>query len=106
VETKVIARELEMAPNLNDPRAISEAGERIYNQRYKQDFEANHPGEFVAIDVIGESATLGNTASETLMKAKAQHPTGVFHLIRVGHAGAFEVGTAYRHVHTDRLPRQ
>ena len=100
-----VAREVEMATNLNDPKAISDAGERIYHDRYKQDYERQYPGQFVAIDILGGSATLGSTTSEALLRAKQQHPNGVFHLIRVGHAGAFEVGTAYRHVCTDRLPR-
>lgn len=95
-----------MATNLNDPRAISDAGERIYSENYKQEFERQYPGQFVAIDIISKSATLGGTTSEALLKARTEHPSGVFHLIRVGHAGAFEVGTAYRHVSTDRLPRQ
>jgi hypothetical protein len=98
------AREVKMEPNLNDPKAISDAGERIYDERYRQDYERDYPGQFVAVDVLSGNATLGGTSSEALLKARQQYPKGVFHLIRVGHAGAFEVGTAYRHVHTDRLP--
>ena len=93
-----------MEPNLNDPKAISDAGERIYDERYRQDYERDYPGQFVAVDVLSGNATLGGNSSEALLKARQQYPKGVFHLIRVGHAGAFEVGTAYRHVHTDRLP--
>jgi len=97
-------RKVEMATNLNNPKAISDAGERIYQERYKQDYERNYSGRFVAIDIFDGSATLGSTTSEALSKAKQQHPKGVFHLIRVGHAAAFEDGAAYRHVYTDRLP--
>jgi len=99
-------RKFEMAPNLNNPKAISDAGERIYDERYRQDYERDYPGQFVAVDVLSGNVTRGGTSSEALLKARQQYPKGVFHLIRVGHAGAFEVGTAYRHVHTDRLPGQ
>jgi hypothetical protein len=91
--------------NLNDPQAISEIGNRIYEAKYRSEYQSQYPGQFVAINVLDESATLGETASEALIKAKQQHPNGFFHLIRIGHAGAFEVGMAYRNVHTDRVLR-
>ena len=96
---------LTMTPNLNDPKAISDAGKRIYNERYQREYERDYPGQFVAVDVLSGNATLGSTASETLVRARQQYPEGVFHLIRVGHSGAFEVGIGQRHVNPNRLPR-
>lgn len=92
-------------PDLNDPKQIAELGATIYNRLYKADYEKNHPGEYVAINISDESATLGASAAEALMSAKAKYPRGFFHLIRVGHPGAFEVGFAYRYVNPDRLHR-
>ena len=83
------------ALNINDPKVISEAGEKIYSQ-HRERLEAEHQGEFAAINVNDGTITLGSSASETLLKAKQQYPTGIFHLIRIGHTGAFEVGMAYR----------
>jgi hypothetical protein len=83
------------APNLNNPKVISDEGEKIYSQR-RQELEADHLGEFAAINVVDGSITLGPSASETLLRAKTKQPGGLFHLIRIGHAGAFEVGMAYR----------
>lgn len=94
-----------MASNFNDPRAISAKGEGIYNSKYRADYEAKYPGKYVAINIDDESATLGDTGSEALLAAREQHPNGLFHLIRVGHTGAFEVGLAYRDVPTTRVPR-
>ena len=94
-----------MAINTNDPRAISEKGEEIYNSRYRTDYEEKYPGQFVAINIADESATLGRTGTEALLTARSEHPNGLFHLIRVGHAGAFEVGLAYRDVPTARVSR-
>jgi len=92
-------------PNLNDPGTISEIGNRIYEAKYKSLYQDRYPGHFLAINILDESATLGTTSSEALLKARQEHPNGFFHLIRIGHAGAFEVGIAYRNVQTDRVHR-
>jgi hypothetical protein len=92
-----------MPTNLNNPKAISEAGEKIYERLYKAEYEQSQLGRFVAINILDESATLGDGAMQALSSARTKHPKGLFHLIRIGHSGAFEVGTAYRHVHTDRV---
>jgi hypothetical protein len=89
--------------NFNNPKAISDAGKKIYERLYKADYERSRLGKFVAINILDESATVGDTASEALAHARAKHPKGLFHLIRVGHSAAFEVGLAYRHVHADRI---
>jgi hypothetical protein len=90
--------------NFNDPKAISDAGKRIYDRLYRAEYEKSRLGTFVAINVLDESATPGITATEALGSAKAKSPKGLFHLIRVGHSGAFEVGLAYRHAIADRIP--
>lgn len=89
-------------PNLNNPKEISEAGEKIYESR-RAELEKEHPGEFAAVNVVDGSITLGASASETLIRAKEEKPDGIFHLIRIGHSGAFEVGMAYRDAVTVRL---
>jgi len=89
--------------NFNDPRAISEAGKKIYERLYRAEYEKSRLGKFVAINILDESATLGNTATEALGSARAKYPKGLFHLIRVGHSGAFEVRPTFRHVSPDRI---
>ena len=99
------ARTDEMNPstpsNLNDPRNISDKGEAIYHARYRESYEREHPGKFVAINVVTGAATLGDTSSAALLKASDEDSTGIFHLIRVGHPGLYEVGLAYRNVDTN-----
>lgn len=94
-----------MISNFNDPQAVSVAAERIYNDRYKNELESSHLGEFAAINVMDEAVTLGTSASEALANAKKAHPHGFFHLIRIGHQGTFEVGLALRNVTPNRLYR-
>jgi len=78
-------------PSLSDPKAIVERGEQIYKERYKDQFEREHIGEFVAIDVITEKAYVARTPEKVLDDAKKDAPQGLFHLIQVGQAGAFRV---------------
>jgi hypothetical protein len=80
-----------MNPIPSNPKAIAETGEKIYNERYRAQYEAEHVGEFVAINIASGHATLGKTAEESLRKAKESDPLGLLHLIRVGSAGAFRV---------------
>jgi len=90
---------------LNNPRAIAEAGERIYREKYQADFEANHSGKFAAINVEKETASLGETPEGAFEVARKADPSGVFHLIRVGYAGAFQMSYQYRHGAEDWLFR-
>ena len=77
-------------PFLN-PKAIVEAGERIYRDKYQKEYEANHRGKFLAIDVQTEEAYLGDTSEEPLRAGRNVSPKGIFHLVRVGSPGAFRV---------------
>lgn len=80
-----------MNPSLSDPKNIVEAGEKIYNERYRAQFEAEQIGKFVAINVKNGHATLGATSEEALEEARKTNRDGLFHLIRVGSPGAFQV---------------
>lgn len=76
---------------LNTPDKIAEAGEQIYADRYKQELEAGHSGEFVAIDVLTGAAYTARFPEEALANARSAAPNGIFHLIRIGAPGAFKV---------------
>jgi len=78
----------------SNPKTIAETGERIYNEKYRAQFELEHVGKFVAINVRTEHATLSETPEGALEEAKKIDPSGVFHLIKVGSAGAFRVSYA------------
>lgn len=80
-----------MSFQFSNPQAIAEAGEKIYDKKYRADFEARHPGKFVAIDVLSEKAYIGESPEEALNTAREDAPRAVFHLIKVGSLGAFRV---------------
>lgn len=76
---------------IKNPKEMAERGERIYEKSYKTAYEQEHWGKFLAIDVTSERAYLGDTPEAALMEARREAPKGVFHLIRIGHTGAFRV---------------
>jgi hypothetical protein len=82
--------------NLNNADAIADVGNRIYNERYKAEYEQKYLHQFAAVDVLSGGAALGATAMEAVTKAHEMYPEGFFHLIRVGHAAAFAYGWATR----------
>ena len=92
-----------MGAPFSNPKAIADAAETIYREMYQQDFEQNQPGKFVVININTKTATLGNTASEALLAARQADPQGVFHLIRVGFPGAFQLSRYQNSASQDRL---
>lgn len=86
----------EETSRLNDPAKIAEAGEKIYVERYKQQLEAKHMGEFVCIDVLTGDSYINRFPERALAAARDAAPSGVFHLIRIGSTGAFKVSYATR----------
>jgi hypothetical protein len=76
--------------NVN-PHGITEKGSKIYDVRYRSDFERRHFGKFAAIDIETETAYVGDFPETALKQAKSANPRGVFYLVRVGSRGAFKV---------------
>jgi hypothetical protein len=85
---------------IRDPSRIADRGEEIYREKYKTAFEEEHPGKFVAIDVMTGHAYIGNTPEEAYENARTDAPQGVFHLIRVGYTGAFRVSRSTNASHS------
>lgn len=77
--------------DLSNPKAIADQGEAIYREKYKVTYEAEHFGKFVAIDVVSQNAYLADSAEDAMELARKEAPRGIFHLIKVGSAGAFRV---------------
>lgn len=76
---------------ISNPKAAAELGEKIYEKRYKDTYEREHPGMFVAINVLTETPYISETPEGALDAAYKAAPGGIFHLIQVGHVGAFRV---------------
>lgn len=76
---------------LDSPDKIADAGERIYEQKYKSQLEGASFGHFVAIDVTTGTPYVAEFPEQALEQARAAAPNGIFHLIRIGAPGAFKV---------------
>lgn len=77
--------------DITNPKEIAERGDRIYNEKYRAEYETKYLGKFVAIDVLAEEAFIADTSSQALETARQRNPNGTFHLVKVGSAGAFRV---------------
>jgi hypothetical protein len=73
--------------DLCEPSEISRKGDRIYDAKYRAEYEASNQGKFVAINILDESATLGETPVAALDAAQWSQPSGIFHIIRVDPSG-------------------
>lgn len=81
----------------NHARAITEAGEHIYRAKFQDEFEEDYHGQYCAIEVTTETATVAGTLEDALIAAQRVHPEGVFHLIRVGFPSALQMGYERQH---------
>lgn len=70
------------------PQEVERKGQEIYD-RLKEEFETNHLGKFVTIDVVSGEYFLGDTLEEALLKAKEKYPDRVFHTVKIGSSGVF-----------------
>lgn len=78
-------------PNTLDQ--VAAKGREIYERKYRGDYEARFLGKYVAIDVVTETAFMGDTPVEAIQNAKSGNNSDhLLHLIRVGDTTAFQVG--------------
>ncbi len=66
-----------------DREEIARKGEEIY-AKIRDRLEAEHQGEFVAIDVESGDYFLGKSLQEADEKGSAKYPDRVFYIVRVG----------------------
>ena len=88
-----------------NPQEAAESGERIYQKKYKQDYEQKYLGKFVAIEINSENAFIADQPEQALEKARTAVPAGVFHLIKVGASGAFRISYSCDYARSERLFR-
>jgi hypothetical protein len=69
---------------LDSPEKIADAGERIYEERYKAELEPGRHGHFIAVDVTSGCGYIAEYPEQALQDAREAAPNGIFHLIRIG----------------------
>ena len=68
--------------------AVAERGRKIYD-RHRLKIEAEHTGEFVAIDLASERLFFGESPEDAYRAARKARIEGPFHFVRVGHRGVY-----------------
>ena len=76
---------------LDDPRSVVIEGERIYDQRYRLDFERRFSNQFAAIDVRSGRAFVGAFPEDAMRAALAANGACVLHLVRIGSPSAYRM---------------
>jgi hypothetical protein len=75
---------LDTLPDESELKAMTAAAQRIYQEKYKADFEARFPGYIVAIDIATEQAFVGRTSWQAGQQGRISCPDSLLYLLRVG----------------------
>ena len=75
-----------------DPKTIADRGNQIYATKFQKAYEAEHSGQYAAIDVQSEEAFVAPTPEAALRAAQATNNGSMCHLIKIGSRGVFRVG--------------
>jgi hypothetical protein len=76
---------------LSDLDPVTEAGEQIYREGYKSQYEANHLGKYLAIDVVTGEATLADEAVDAMEQAHTAHPDHMLYLVKIGSRAVYRL---------------
>ena len=82
------------------PAEIATAAEKIYDEKYRSEFERKYRDHHVVIDVNTGEAYRGRWPEEAMQAALEAAPKGILHLIRVGSPGALRVSYPTGNAHT------
>ena len=63
---------------------IARKAEEIYEEKYKEEYERDHSGSYVVINLKNEDATVHEFSEEAVKAAREKDPYGLFHLMRIG----------------------
>lgn len=67
---------------------LVERGQAVYDERLKGLLEPEHTGRYVAIEPESGRYFLADTGTAALLAGRAEMPSGLFYLARVGYRAA------------------
>ena len=71
---------------------LAEQAHRLYELKWKANFEQSDRDRFVAIEPVSESFYLGDAFIDAALAAKRAFPDRTSFVIRIGHEAAFHLG--------------
>jgi hypothetical protein len=74
---------------------IVKAGEQIYAQKYKAQYETNFPDQYAVIDIDTEEAIVGEYAEDAVLNARKRFGSHRQHLIRIGSTSTVQLGSFF-----------
>jgi hypothetical protein len=77
---------------LSSADPVTEAGERIYWEKYRDQYEPTHLGKFLAIDVVTGRATLSEQAADAMERAHQANPDHLVYLLKIGSSAIGRLG--------------
>ena len=74
------------------PTRLAQLGDKLYEERFKNEYTPEHTGEVLAIKVDSEQPTSGSLPSKHSSQARPAQHDGTFHLVRIGGPGVYQMG--------------
>ena len=81
-----------------DIEHIVQEGKKIY-EGIKAQYEPQHNGKFLAIDIDTKKAYMAETSAEAVQKARQDHADTVFYVVKIG----YDVTESFARMNIDRL---
>ncbi len=73
-------------------KKLAEEGNRVYEDAVRPHInEVADRGKFVAIEVESGDYFIAETPVDAFLAARQKHATKVFHLVRIGFSGVYEI---------------
>lgn len=76
--------------------SVAKQAKAVYDVDFRERCEADHFGEFVAIEPESRESFVAVTFIDAAMAAKAAYPSRKSFVIRIGHEAAVHIGAATR----------
>jgi len=76
--------------------SIAEQAKAVYAADYQQRLEAEHFGEFVAIEPESRDSFVAKTFIDAALAAKQKHPARKSFVIRIGYEAAVHIGAVVK----------
>jgi hypothetical protein len=76
----------------SETEVVAERARRVYVGQLRAKLEAEHVGEFVAIEPVSGAYFLGHTLSEAIQAARRTYPDRIAFAMRVGESTAVQIG--------------
>ena len=79
-----------------ETRSVIERAKHLYATQLRNELEAEHMNQFVAIEPESGEHFLADTFDEAVKAARTKYPSRLSHTIRIGHSAAFHIGVLQR----------